>query len=230
VIHYHGTPITPRHELQKMAGLHFCVSFAAPSDAEWCLSHAQSIMWDNGAFSIWKSGKQIDLMKFASWVEPRLGHPHWAIVPDVIGGAIDDNLKMIAEWSLRRELSAVVWHLDEPIDHLLRMSDMGFGKVCFGSTERYDPVGSEAWARRADEAFNALAKRGPLPWVHMLRGLALAGTRWPFASADSTNVARNFKNIGERVCPEAMARAIDARQNPIRWHLQPEQQDMFNAA
>lgn len=230
MIHYHGTPITPRSELQRMAGMHFCVSFAAPSDAEWCLSHGQSVMWDNGAFSIWRSGKTLDLAKFAAWVEPRLGHPHWAIVPDVIGGEVSDNLKMISEWPHRRDLSAVVWHMNEPIDHLLRLADMGFGKLCFGSPERCDPVGSDAWSRRADEAFNAMAKRGPLPWVHMLRGLALCGSRWPFASADSTNVARNFKNIGERVCPERMARGIDSVQCPIKWTLQPEQKDMFHAA
>lgn len=230
MIHYHGTPITPRSELQKMAGLCFCVSYAAPNDADWCLSHAQSIMWDNGAFSIWRSGKTLDQTAFAAWVATRLGHPHWAVVPDVIGGEIADNLRMIAEWPHPRELSGVVWHMHEPIDHLLRLADMGFAKLCFGSTERYDPVGCEAWARRADEAFNALAKRGPLPWVHMMRGLALCGSRWPFASADSTNVARNFKNIGERVCPERMARGIDARQCPITWAAQPEQKDMFNAA
>jgi hypothetical protein len=64
----------------------------------------------------------------------------------------------------------------------------------------------------------------------MLRGLALAGDRWPFASADSTNVARNFKNVGAEVDPERMARRIDAVQCPIKWDLRPQQQDMFNAA
>lgn len=230
MIHYHGTPITPRFELQRMAGLCFCVSFAAPGDADWCLAHGQSVMWDNGAFSVWRSGKTLDPSAFAKWVEPKLGHPHWAVVPDVIGGDVQDNLRMIDQWPHPRQLSAVVWHMNEPIDHLLRLAGMGFGKLAFGSTERYDPVGSDAWARRADEAFNALATQGQLPWVHMMRGLSLCGARWPFASADSTNVARNFKNIGERVCPERMARVIDARQSPIRWNIQPEQKGLFDAA
>lgn len=230
MIHYHGTPITPRAELQKMAGMHFCVSYAAPNDADWCQAHGQSVMWDNGAFSVWKSGKILDLNKFAAWVEPRLGHPHWAVVPDVINGSVDDNLAMIEQWPHPRSLSAVVWHLNEPIDHLLRLADMGFSKVCFGSTEQYDPVGGDSWARRADEAFNAMAKNGELPWIHALRGLALSGDRWPFASADSTNVARNFKNIGERVCPERMARRLDSIQCPVTWTLRAEQKDMFNAS
>lgn len=230
MLHYHGTPITPRSELQKLAGMHFCVSFAAPGDVDWCLSHGQSVMLDNGAFSVWRAGKKMDFNAFAAWVEPRMGHPHWAVVPDVIGGTVEENIDLINQWPHRRELSAVVWHLHEPIDHLLRLTDLGFGKVCFGSTEQYDPVGSSAWRRRADEAFNAMAMRGPLPWVHALRGLALSGDRWPFASADSTNVARNFKNIGERVCPERMARRIDAVQCPTVWHMRPEQKGLFDAA
>jgi hypothetical protein len=61
----------------------------------------------------------------------------------------------------------------------------------------------------------------------MLRGLALCGDRWPFASADSVNVARNYKDTS--TCPERMARRIDAVQNPIKWIAPPEQKDMFAA-
>ena len=51
MIHYHGTPLTPREQLYKMAGKHFCVSFYNPQDAKVCMQIGQSIMWDNGAFS-----------------------------------------------------------------------------------------------------------------------------------------------------------------------------------
>ncbi len=49
----------------------------------------------------------------------------------------------------------------------------------------------------------------------MLRGLSLGGSKYPFASADSVNVARNFKDTNK--CPEIMARKIDSMQNPIKW-------------
>ncbi len=104
-----------------------------------------------------------------------------------------------------------------PVDYLLELAD-NWPRLCFGSTKQYWQVGSESWALRCDEAFNALAKHGHLPhlWVHMLRGLSLAGDRWPFASADSCNVGRNFKDDGG--CdPERMARRIDAVQCPIKW-------------
>lgn len=226
MIHYHGTPLTPRAMLQRMAGKHFCVSFAHPADADWCLAHGQSVMWDNGAFSAFTKGRAFDPAAFAAWVAPRLAHPHWAVVPDVIGGGLDAQRSMIAAWPHPRALSAPVWHLDKPIDWLIELTEAGWGRVCFGSAGAYWQIGSAEWERRVDEAFNALARRpGPLPWVHMLRGLALAGDRWPFASADSVNVARNFKD--GPVCPERMARRIDAVQCPVVWHMRPEQEEML---
>lgn len=227
MIHYHGTPLTPRAELMKMAGKHFCVSFATPQDADWCMMHGQSVMWDNGAFSAYTRGAGFDPMAFAAWVEPRLGHPHWAVIPDVIDGSVEDQRTMIDAWPHSPALSAPVWHMGLAIDWLLELSDR-FHRICFGSSGRYWQVGSPAWERRADEAFNALALRGSLPWVHMMRGLAMAGDRWPFASADSVNVARNFKDA--RTCPERMARRIDAVQSPVFWSPRSVQQDLFSEA
>jgi hypothetical protein len=226
MIHYHGTPLTPRSELLKMAGKHFCVSFANPADADWCLTHGQSVMWDNGAFTAHTRGKPLDPASFSKWLEPRLGHPHWAVVPDVIDGDVEQQRSLIAQWAHPRELSAPVWHLALPIDWLVELAD-SWPKICFGSSGAYWQVGYEAWERRADEAFNALIRRGLRPWVHMLRGMDLAGDRWPFASVDSVNVARNFKC--RRICPERMARVIDARQSPVSWKLRPEQGGLFDA-
>jgi hypothetical protein len=223
-IHYHGTPLTPRDQLWLMAGKNFCVSFANPSDADICLRIGQSVMWDNGAFSLHTRGKPVDRTAYYRWLEPRLGHPHWAVIPDVIDGDVEANAQLVKEWPFRRELAAPVWHLAEPLQVLLGFAQ-DFGRVCFGSSGAYWQVGSEAWGRRTDEAFNELARRGPLPWVHMLRGMAVAGKRWPFASVDSVNVARNFKDTDS--CPEAMARVIDAVQCPIRWKTQPRQMDLI---
>lgn len=212
--------------LQRMAGKHFCVSYAHPADADWCAAHGQSVMWDNGAFSLHTKGRAIDWSAFYSWVEPRLGHPHWAVVPDVIDGDADQNFTLAKEWPHRRDCAAVVWHMHEPFDQIGRLMDLGFAKLCFGSSGQYWEVGSETWERRADQAFNWIAARGPLPWVHMLRGLSLCGDRWPFASADSVNVARNFKDA--KMCPERMARRIDAVQNPCIWSVKETQKDMFD--
>lgn len=230
MIHYHGTPFTGRENRAKMAGKHFCVSYADPRDADWCMTHGQSVMWDNGAFTAFRQGKDFDPLAFANWVEPYLGHPHWAVVPDVIDGDERAQRELIAGWPHRRELSAPVWHLALSIDWLLELADQ-WPRICFGSSGAYWQVGSEVWERRADEAWNALERRGLRPWAHMMRGLSLCGDRWPFASADSVNVALNFKGSKSRgqapVCPERMARNIDGRQCPVKWILRPEQAGLF---
>lgn len=227
-IHYHGTPLSPRAELFKLAGKHFCVSFADARDGDWCLANAQSVMWDNGRFTAFTQGKIIDDAKYYEWLDPRIGHPHWAVVPDVIDGSIEEQKAMVSQWP-HGILGAPVWHMGLDTSYLLELAQT-WPRICFGSSRQYWQVGSDLWCRRADEAFNELAKRGPLPWVHMLRGLAVCGDRWPFASADSTNVARNFKNVGEEVDPERMARRIDSVQCPITWTLRPQQKDMFHHA
>lgn len=225
MIHYHGTPITPRSELLKLAGKHFCVSFSEPRDGDWCLANGQSVMWDNGAFSAFTKGKPVIWAEYYAWLDSRLGHPHWAVIPDVIDGKTEQQREIVATWPFPRDLGAPVWHMGLPIDYLLELADE-WPRLCFGSTAKYWQVGSQLWERRADEAFNALAKRHRrLPWVHMLRGLALCGDRWPFSSADSVNVARNFKD--SNTCPERMARRIDAVQCPLTWVPRYEQMEMI---
>lgn len=211
MIHYHGTPITPRHELEKMKGEHFCVSFAHPQDADWCLSNGQSVMWDNGAFSAFTKGKEFDEAGYIRWLEPRLFHPHWAVIPDVIGGDVEQQSSFIKRWPYHRSMSAPVWHIHLSYDWLLELSDM-FPKVCFGSSAQFWKIGTDEWCSRIDGAFEALERHGSKPFVHMLRAMSAASKGgWPFGSADSTNVARNFKTA--RKCPFLMARSIDAK-NP----------------
>jgi len=228
LIHYHGTPLTPRSALLPLAGKHFCVSFAAPGDADWCLQHAQSVMWDSGAFSAHTKGHQVDWAAYFAWLAPRLGGENWAVVPDVIDGDAEAQRALVSRWPYPKVAGAPVWHLALPIDYLLEIAS-SWPRICFGSSGRYWQVGSPDWCRRVDEAFNALAQHGHLPWlkVHMLRGLAMAGDRWPFSSADSVNVARNFKD--SNTDPERMSRRIDAIQCPIRWTPTPQQEGLFAA-
>jgi len=224
VIHYHGTPLTPRSELLKMAGKHFCVSFANPNDADWCLANGQSVMWDNGGFTAFTKGKEVDWAKYYAWLEARLGHPHWAVVPDVIDGTVEQQRELVAQWPFQKLLGAPVWHMGLPLEYLIELAEV-WPRICFGSSGRYWQIGSPDWERRADAAFNALEAAGLRPWVHMLRGLAMSGDRWPFASADSVNVARNFKDTS--ACPERMARRIDSIQCPVRWTVRAKQEELF---
>ncbi len=217
MLHYHGTPISPRAVLGKLAGRCFCVSYAAPQDVAVCHEIGQSVMLDNGAFSFWRQGKATDWHGYYDWAERWLEHPTtWAVIPDVIDGAEEDNDRLLIQWFQRRlPKGAPVWHMHEPIDRLKRLAH-GYERVCIGSSGQYATVGDDRWRRRMDEAMNALCGSGPVPvWLHMLRGMALSGSEYPFASVDSTDVARNHN----RPQNDALEMALrwDGRQNPGRW-------------
>lgn len=216
-LHYHGLPLTPMEKLELLVGKNVCISHATarPSQIDWALKNAQSIMWDNGAFTFHRSGEEFDLPAFYDWVGPKLGHPHWGVVPDVIGGTLEQQKALLATWPFPKSLGAPVWHLGMPLDYLLELCDE-WPKVCLGSSEQYWKVGGEVWKQRMDETFDyLLAKRKHLPWLHGLRMLAQLKERWPLSSADSVNVARNFKSAGK--CPGCMANAIDACNPPLHW-------------
>lgn len=194
MIHYHGTPITPRAVLHTLAGRFFCTSFAAPNDVAECHRIGQGNMLDNGAFSSWRGGKQPDWDGYYAWAEPWLDWPTtWAVIPDVIDGDEEANDRLLREWFQQRlPKGAPVWHMHESIDRLRRLCH-GYERVCIGSSGRFSVVGSDSWHRRMTEAMNDVCGgSGVAPtWLHMLRGMSLSGDIYPFASVDSTDVAQN---------------------------------------
>lgn len=180
MIHYHGTPITPRVALATMAGRHFCVSHAHSLDLDWCMKHGASVMLDNGAFSAWTRGHAPDWNAFYEWCAPHMAHPHWAVIPDVIDGDEDANDALIAACPLRREFAAPVWHLHESLDRLARLAD-DFPRICVGSSGEYAAPGGAKWRARIDAAWDCLERSGRKPWVHMLRAMKEASEgAWPF--------------------------------------------------
>jgi hypothetical protein len=225
MLHYHGTPITPIPALYELAGRHFCVSHAAPQDVERVHLIGQSVMLDNGAFSAWKRGHLPNWPAYYDWCDRWLDCPTtWAVIPDEIdaGGQIQDLL--IREWPHGNK-GAPVWHMDEPIDRLLRLADE-WPRVCVGSTAEFAVVLSPSWQRRMDETFNRVAQTfGRTPCLHMLRGMQLSGRQWPFASVDSTDIGRNHNRPGNT--PRSMADRWDAMQCPGAWETRPEQMELI---
>lgn len=209
---YHGTPLTPNNLLLQLAGRHFCVSFYRPDQIEFCDQIAQSLMLDNGAFSAWKDNEK----RSAKGLEPIIfdaaywsayhefcrrwaARPTtWCVIPDVIDAGTQEQEGLIREWPPElRDRGAPVFHMDEPTDRLLRLIDE-WPRVCIGSTAEFRVVKSLAWTERMDELWNEIAaRRRCTPWVHMLRGMQLLkpDCRWPFASVDSTDLARNHNRL-----------------------------------
>lgn len=228
MIHYHGTPITPRAQLERMAGRHFCVSFAHPNDLKTCLRIGQSVVLDNGAFSTHTRGAEFDAPGFYKWLEPVLAPPHWAVVPDSIGGDLEAQYKLLSTWPRQTfgyDNCAAVFHLHHPLSHLDFLAN-AYPKVCLGSSGEFWEIGTAKWCARMDEIFNLLAKRRVMPWVHGLRMLGQHSGPWPMASADSTNVAQNFKR--DTGCAECKAAPIDGRQPAATWKPRPGQVQLFD--
>lgn len=232
MLHYHGTPISPIASLTELAGRNFCVSYAHPADLKRCHTLGQSVMLDNGAFSFWRSGIQVDAewwRKYAEWVEPWLDYPTtWCVVPDVIDGDEEANDRLLVGWPRHLfKQSAPVWHMHESLDRLQYLC-AAWDKVCVGSSGEYADPQSSRWAYRMDDAFNTLCPTGGKPpaWIHMLRAMSQAcDGEWPFASADSTNTAQNHHRHDS---PVRIAEKCDAKQAPARWL--PRHQLTFEAA
>lgn len=231
MIHYHGTPITPASVLATLAGRHFCVSFAAPAQVAVCHEIGQSVMLDSGAFTAWTQGRDVDWHEYARWATGWLDYQTtWYVLPDVIDGDEHDNDHLLAEWFRKYQWAwkrgAPVWHMHESIDRLKRLAH-AHERVCFGSSAQYRNVGDDLWRRRMDQAMNAICNPEPPCWLHMLRGMSLSGDIYPFASVDSTDVARNH-NRAHNTALE-MASRWDAKQTPARW-IKREQLDLLEAA
>jgi hypothetical protein len=230
-IHYHGTPISPRRVLHELAGRHFCVSFADDRDVEICHEIGQSVMLDNGAFSFWRSGKPCaDWKPYFDWARPWLDCPTtWAIIPDVIDGTEEENDALIEICNKAlgdgHNLSAV-WHLHESLDRLNELIfHHEFFRVCIGSSGEYRDLNTPKWNDRMNEVFNDVCRgSGRVPCqLHMLRGMSLSGSIYPFASVDSTDIARNHNRKNNA---REMADRWDLEQCAIRWTAQPVQSEI----
>lgn len=230
-IHYHGGPITPQSVLYELRGRCFCVSYGSPHQVARVQEQSQATMFDNGAWRYFnedrKAGREPSERQWGdyyAWCERWLRPGDWAVIPDVIGGGSQLQDALVREWPLGQQLGAPVWHMDEPIDRLVRLASE-WPRVCIGSTEDYFVVLSPAWVRRMDEAWNTLARSNQfLPMIHMLRGMQCSGLRWPFASVDSTDVAQNHNR--QHNSARAMADRWDAMQCPGKWVVQPEQMEL----
>lgn len=198
MIHYHGLPITPMTaaEVAVRAG-HAFVSFAHPQQMGLAVAACQSFAVDCGAFSAWRKGQPVtDWGEYYAFAEAAKRQPScdFAVIPDVIDGTEGENDDLVADWPLPKWFGAPVWHLHESFHRLERLAER-FPRVCLGSSGEYAQIGSARWWRRMHEAMRVICTDdgAPLCRLHGLRMLdPRVFTRFPFASADSTNIGRNI--------------------------------------
>ena len=199
MIRYHGTPITPAAvAVHVLRGRHGLVSFANPEQIGLVAEMCQSFVIDNGAFLAWRNGFKPDWNKFTWWAKEWHLHPgfDFLFVPDVIDGSEAENKKLV-RWFLDRfpiHQLCPIWHLNESwkyLDYLMR----NFPRIAFGSAGDYAELKTDAWYHRMNDAFERITdEQGrPLVKVHGLRMMdPTIFSRFPFASVDSANIARNM--------------------------------------
>jgi hypothetical protein len=204
LIHYHGTPIggSRQDTARFLVGRHALIPFGRQDDIAPVLEYCQSFCLDNGAFSHWKKGKgRIDFDAYHKWVHVLHKHPcfDWALIPDIIDGTEDDNLKWVLKW-IRiggRGKGVPVWHLHESLEYLEWLID-NFDTVAFGSSGTWKTPGTKAWWKRMEEAMGVACYQDGRPKTK-LHGLRMLNpkvfTKLPFTSADSTNAAVNAGSL-----------------------------------
>lgn len=242
MIHYHGTPIggSRSDAARFLAGRHALVPFPRKDDMGMVAEACQSFVFDNGAFTVWKQGGQLDVEGYFRWVEEWHRHPgfDWALIPDVIDGDEQANDRLLEAWP--SSLPGVpVWHLHESIERLQRLAKQ-WRTVALGSSGQWSSPGSDPWWRRMGVVMAAVCddQGRPRCRLHGLRMLdPQVFERLPLASADSTNAAVNggsLKRFGTYLPPTAGQRAeviasrIEAHNSAAVWC--PEQQYEFELA
>ena len=233
VIHYHGLPITPSTAAVRAVDAgHAFVSFAHPDQLNVAVECCQSFAIDNGAFSAWRAGRPVaDWSAFYAWAAQckRIPSCDWAVIPDVIDGSEADNDALLSEWPLPKWFGAPVWHLHESMARLERLAN-AWPRVCIGSSGEYATIGTPHWWAQMSRAMRVVCNDDGQPLVK-LHGLRMLNpevfSRFPFASADSTNIARNigidqtwrgnYMPPTKEMRAQVMRSRIESQNAPPRW-------------
>jgi hypothetical protein len=244
MIHYHGLPITPTPvaNYAVQAG-HAFVSFAHPDQLSTAIDVCQTFAIDNGAFSAWKSGNPItNWQPFYDWALNLKKVPScdFAVLPDVIDGTEEDNDALLLDNPLPNWFGAPVWHMHESLERLEQLANT-YVRVCIGSSGEFSTIGTFQWWSKIGQAMRVICddQGRPSCKLHGLRMLDPAiFTKLPFASADSTNIARNVGMDGKwkhgnyppptkEARAQVMRSRIEAHNAPPVWSFHQVEQGVL---
>ena len=234
----YGTPITPAHLLDELAGRSFCVSYYTqrPSEVERIIELVgEMLMLDNGAFSAWKAGGQEPFQnpsyvhEFEKWALDILEAcpAAVAVVPDTITGTTEQNRELVKTSNLPPSRSMIVFHMHESDEYLRELVTGPHRYVAIGSSGEFAQPGTPEWHARMREIMAIIdhATEGRVrPHIHMMRAQA-QHHRYAWDSSDSTNLAVNhcrYKHEGPGYV-RRFADRILAKVNGGRMPLQTQE-------
>lgn len=215
MIQYHGSPLSGKdsEKVSFYTGRHALISFISQRDLGLIAETASSFVFDNGAFSIWRKGGELDVCGYYKWCDHWHRHPgfKWAIIPDVIDGNENENDSMIDSWPSHIK-GIPVYHLHESLKRAQMLVEK-FDIVAIGSSGKWPTPGTISWWKRMSEIMAVFtdSKGRPRTKLHGLRMLnPKVFTKIPLHSADSANAAINagsIKRFGMYVPPKSSQRA-----------------------
>ena len=198
MIRFHGGPITPEPAaIAAWRGAHAMISFANPQQAALAFAVADSVALDNGAWPFFSGGGgPIDVSAYLDFVDQWRRHPSfaWALIPDKIDGEEEENDELIRTWPYGPHVGVPVWHMHESLEKLACLIER-FPRVAIGSSGDWVHIGTMRWWARMAEAMEAACDKDgrPKTKLHGLRQMdPEVFSIVPYASVDSTNVARNI--------------------------------------
>ncbi|WP_254244310.1 hypothetical protein [Hymenobacter sp. BRD128] len=207
--------------------------FSRPDDLALVVGACRGFLADNGAYSYWRKGfaEYPHYEAYVRWVEKIQPLPgfHGAIIPDHIAGDERQNNEYLRRWPVH--LTGIpVFHMHHSLDRA-RWLAQTYDTVALGGGRGYEQLKSASWWARMHEIMSAFCDEygRPLCRLHGLRMLdPKVFTKFPLASADSVNAARNSGSSqrfapgltrGERAC--LIADRIEQQDAPQVW-LRPE--------
>jgi len=196
MIHYHGSPTSGKGDNKNLfyQGRHALVPWFRQHDLRVISEVCRSFVFDNSAFSIWKSGGVLNVEEYTEWVREWHKHPgfRWALIPDIIDGDEKSNDWEVDNWP--PELAGVpVWHMHERLERLAQLCRW-WPTVALGSSGEFSHPNSKVWWGRMTQAMDFICDDlgRPPAKLHGLRMMNPAiFTKLPLTSADSTNAGVN---------------------------------------
>lgn len=149
----------------------------------------REVVLDSGAFTAYQTGKQVDIIEFAEWVDEQKRNPLVTEVftLDVIGGDWRESLAN-TEYLWKRGIEAIpVFHVGEPVDVLKQLA-RDYPKISLGGAVGY---------RKRDEWAALCFKE---VWPKKMHGLGYGETslwKLPFHTIDNSSWAYGPSKFGD---------------------------------
>ena len=239
MIRYHGGPCTPiEAALELWSGRHALISFAYPQQIDFVAKHAHSFVMDNGAFSAWEHGSEVNWDDYAKWISEYQQHPGFdnCLIPDKIDGTEADNDDLLMWWEGLDSLATPgvpVWHMHESVERLERIimsPAKTYPVVAIGSSGEFSQPGTQRWwGRMALAMEKACDKNGrPLCRLWGLRQMdPTIFSHVPYSFVDSASISRNsgidkgrpaaYRKLSPKQAALMMAFDADRHKSASRW-------------